>query len=70
MNLKDIRKQKMFTQKEMSIKLKITQTAISKWENNKATPSIDTMFGLAEVLGEDVTVIMACFHKPPKEIEI
>lgn len=45
--LKELRKEKNLTQKEMSVKLNVTQQTYSDYENNKTNPDIETIITLA-----------------------
>ena len=48
--LKEIRKIKNITQREIASKLKIKQTTISEWENNNTVPNLKTAYKLADYL--------------------
>lgn len=50
MNLKEIRKEKKLTQKEIADRLGITQSAYNHWEQNNRTPDSNTVIRLAEIL--------------------
>jgi DNA-binding XRE family transcriptional regulator len=50
------RKEKEFTQKELSVKTGIAQTDISKLENGNGNPSIRTLKRLAEGLGKELHI--------------
>ena len=49
--IKSLREQNGITQEELAQKLYVTRTAVSKWENDKGFPSIDTLKHLAELFG-------------------
>ncbi len=46
--LQELRKQKNLTQEELSEKLFVSRTAISKWESGRGYPSIDSLKTIAE----------------------
>jgi len=70
MNMRTTRKEKKLTQEELAVKLGVDQTSVSKWEQKKSIPRIDTMYKLAEVLEVSVSEIMSYFYTKPKEIEV
>ena len=45
--LKNLRGQNGITQDELAEKLYVTRTAVSKWENDRGLPTIDTMKQIA-----------------------
>lgn len=49
--IKNLREQNGITQEELAQKLYVTRTAVSKWENDKGFPSIDTLKHIAELFG-------------------
>lgn len=53
-SLVKLRKEKGMTQKDLSEKLNVSDKAISRWENGKNYPDIETLQQLAELL--DVTI--------------
>ena len=70
MNLRAIRRAKGLSQKDLSSLLDKDQTTISKWEKEKAKPSIDTMEKLSQVLKVPMSDLLACFYKKPDEVEL
>lgn len=50
MNLKNVRKNKNLTQKELAAKLNLDQSTISKYEKNIILPNIMILKKLAQVL--------------------
>lgn len=56
-NLKEIRKKKNITQKEIANILDIGQTTISEWENNNTIPNLKIAYKLANYLKIQVTDI-------------
>ena len=49
--LKSLRGQNGITQDELAEKLCVTRTAVSKWENDRGLPTIDTLKRIAELFG-------------------
>lgn len=49
MNLKKLRNDAGFTQKEIAEKLNVTQGAYSQYENNIIEPNIETLIRLANI---------------------
>lgn len=56
-NLKQIRKEKNISQNDIANELKVRQTTISEWENNKKIPNLRKAYELAEYLEIKVTEI-------------
>lgn len=54
MRIKEFRLSKNLTQKEFADKLKVERTTVSMWENNKSSPSVQTLKKIAEVLSCNV----------------
>lgn len=52
--LSRIRKEKGFTQNEIADKVGVTSQAVSKWENDLASPDIDILLKLSEIF--DISV--------------
>ena len=71
--IKELRKEKGLTQKELADLLHITDRAVSKWERGLCAPDISTLEPLAKILGVTITELIAgqrmetCEHV--KEIE-
>ena len=47
--LRELRKEKGFTQKELADKLNISFQAVSKWENGTSDPSTSNLLALAKL---------------------
>ena len=56
--IKELRKEKNMTQKELAEKIGLTDKAISKWERGLSFPDITMLSSLAEVLDVDVSEIL------------
>jgi len=50
-NLKQIRKEKGWTQQQMADQLFVTRQTVSNWENNKSFPDLETIEQISEKLG-------------------
>lgn len=57
--IKELRKEKGMTQKELADMLHITDRAVSKWERGLCAPDLSTLEPLAKILGVTVTEIIA-----------
>ena len=55
----DLRKEKNMTQQELANKLKITDRAISHWENGRSMPDAGIMLELCRVLDIDVNELLS-----------
>ncbi len=57
-NIRRIRKEKGITQKELGERLKMTQSAIGQFENDKTSPKKDTIEKIASALGVNPSELM------------
>lgn len=64
-NLKEIRKRKHLTQKEIAEKLHITQATYSGYENQKYSPTIDVLCELSYILETPIDEIVG--NTPTKD---
>ncbi len=56
--IKDIRKQKGLSQKELADLCGVHQTAVSQWEKGRTTPDITSLKKLAKALGVSVELLL------------
>ncbi len=56
--LKELRKQKKLTQKEIAEKLGIKQNSYSDWENGKSEPNVKTILMLAQELDSSIDYLL------------
>lgn len=52
------RKEKGFTQSELAEKLFVSAQAVSKWENDQASPDITMLSSLSEILGVSIDYLI------------
>lgn len=70
-----LRKEKDYTQNDIADKVGVTAQAVSKWENDQASPDIDVIVKLAdlfdistdELLGKDKPVVTFFEEKPSEK---
>ena len=65
--LKQYRKNNNLTQQDLADKLFVSKQAISKWENDRGLPDINTYPLISEVLGVTIDELMGV--EPTKEKE-
>ena len=65
-NIKELRKQKGLTQKELADLLHVTSQAVSRWENGDVEPSVDTISNMAEICEVTTDEIIGGPEKKPK----
>lgn len=56
----ELRKEKGYTQKELSTRLFISDKAVSKWETGASIPDTALLIPLADLLGVTVTELLMC----------
>ena len=66
--LYDLRVKQGLTQKELAEELKVTNKAISKWENAQAMPSIDLLPKLSSLFNTSIDELIGEPAKKPKQI--
>lgn len=65
-----LRKNKGLTQKELALKLSVTDKAVSKWERGLSFPDITLINSLAEILEVDVSEILKGEFGKDKSIDV
>lgn len=68
--IKELRKEKNMTQKELAEKIYLTDKAISKWERGLSFPDITLLNSLSEVLGVTVTELLKGERGKEEKIDI
>ena len=68
--IKELRKEKQLTQKELGEKLNITDKAISKWERGLSFPDIAVLKDLAEFFDIDISELLNGERGKKQEIDI
>ena len=70
--IRDLRKQKGYSQAQMARKLHITQGAVSQWENELTEPAADQLITLAQVFEISVDELLGVkeLKKPANEGEL
>lgn len=57
--IRRLRMEIKLTQKELAEKLSVSDKAVSKWESGKGCPDISLLYGLAEIFGTDINVLLS-----------
>lgn len=67
--IRTLRTSKNLSQDELAEKLYISRQAVSKWENGEATPDIERLIQLEEILGVSLNYLVLG-KNPKKEIVV
>lgn len=65
-NIKNLRKEKGLTQKELADLLHVTSQAVSRWEKGEVEPSVDTISNMAKIFEVTTDEIIGGPDKKPK----
>lgn len=57
--LQQLRKEKEWTQEQLAEELYVSRTAVSKWENGKGYPNIDSLKRLSKILGISIDELLS-----------
>ena len=57
-NLRELRKEKGYSQEELAYKLNVTRQTVSKWENGSAMPDLKKLTELAEFFGVSMDTLL------------
>ena len=68
--IKDIRKKNNLTQKDLADKLGVTYQAVSKWENGKNIPDIETLKQISKIFNVDINDIIGTNANTKKNTKI
>lgn len=55
--LRKLRREKDLTQKELALKLHVSDAAVAMWESGKRTPDIETLKKIASILGTSIDAL-------------
>lgn len=69
-NLKYFRKQKSFSQDCLANKLNVTRQAVSRWENGKSLPDIQTLSKISEIFDVSIDCLISGKNESDIDIEI
>ena len=58
--LQNLRKQNNWTQEQLSEKLYVSRTAVSKWESGKGYPNIDTLKDISKIFEISIDELLSC----------
>ncbi|MDO4605353.1 MAG: helix-turn-helix transcriptional regulator [Helcococcus sp.] len=58
MRIQQARKEKGFTQSELAEKLFVSAQAVSKWENDQASPDVTMLSSLSDILGVTIDYLV------------
>lgn len=59
----DLRRTEKMTQKELAVKLNVSDNVISRWENGKSIPDAEMLLKLSEVFHVSILEIYQCVEK-------
>ena len=66
--VKSFRLRKNFTQKEIALRIEVSEQAISKWENGECLPDVYNLKLLAQILNISVDSLLDTEIKKPEKI--
>lgn len=69
-NIRKIREQKQLTQKEVAAAIEVAPTQYSRLENDKVTPSLQTLIKVAKVLEVHLDTLVYGQSQPFEEVEV
>ncbi|MBN1525518.1 MAG: helix-turn-helix transcriptional regulator [Spirochaetales bacterium] len=64
--IRNVREKKGLTMKTVATEAGVTESMISQIETNKVSPSIETLLGIADVLGLDIDYLFSDYKKERK----
>lgn len=76
MNIKPIRKARRMSQQQLADRLNISRTSLTMWEIGKATPTVDHLVAMADILGCTTDELIgrsapqSCNSKGPSRVEL
>ena len=66
--IKELRTKNNLTQEELASKLYVTNKAVSRWENGKSLPEIETLYLLSKELDVSVNEILECSESNKEKV--
>ena len=57
--IKQLRKEKMLTQKQLAELLNVSDKAVSKWECGNGCPDVSLLSELADIFGTDINILLS-----------
>lgn len=57
-NLKEIRKNKGFSQEQLAVRINVTRQTVSKWEKGLSVPDAELLIEISEVLNVPVSTLL------------
>jgi len=69
-NIKNLRKNKGFTQEELASKLNIVRQTVSKWEKGYSVPDAEMLKKLAEIFDTDVSKLLGSPIEQEQNVDI
>ena len=57
--LQALRRQRGYTQEELSRRLYVSRTAVSKWESGRGIPGIDSLKAISQVFGVSIDSLLS-----------
>ena len=69
-NIKNLRKNKVYTQEELANKLNVVRQTISKWEKGYSVPDAELLKKLAEMLDTDVSQLLGSTIEQDANVDV
>ena len=69
-NIKNLRKNKGYTQEELANKLNVVRQTISKWEKGYSVPDAELLKKLAEMLDTDVSQLLGSTIEQDANVDV
>ena len=69
-NIKNLRKNKGYTQEELANKLNVVRQTISKWEKGYSVPDAEMLKKLAEIFDTNVSQLLGCTIEQDANVDV